>query len=558
MALLTFALLWVDACLADTVDSLFHELKSASRPSYATANSLMIALDAEGTVDSLYTFDPAGGRAGMMKTVCLYMAYHYDAHYQYGRAADAFRMMADYAREDDDMAARGDALSQAAVEYHRMGNFESAIKANLEALHIDSLLGDTALLSNDFSTLAGTCLAAGRQEEAIRLIEQAIDIERSMAMPKKLSIRYGNAAEIYNKNGNHVKALQYAEKAYELDRKAGNAIGTARRLSQMADIYQAKGELTRAAGFYRRAIDILEKEGELHSLTIDYRQLGSVCYQQGDYRHSEHYLLKADSLARQTGNAFFLYLTAKALANTYQAQGRHDLACQRLQETIALGDSINTERVQQMAANFCSHDEMAQQRAELMSQRNTIKLLQTGIAILALLIASLAFMLIRYRLKRKAADTDKPHSLQSASEPVETQTSAPAPLAANNIECIIPQPSSPLSQISDADRQFVLKVIDFVHANMKARKITVDLLAQEFCLSRAQFTRRMTAFTNKSPNTFITHIRLEKACRLLKSTNMSVNEIAYDCGYDEPSYFIRVFRQEQGMTPQQYRNIPLD
>ena len=255
---------------ANTVDSLFYELKGASKPSLATANSLMIALDAEGVVDSLYTFDRSIATANMMKTVCLYMAYHYDAHYQYARAADAFRMMATYAHEDDDLAGKGDALSQAAVEFHRIGDFENAIKANLEALHIDSLLGDTALLSNDFSTLAGTYLAAGRQEEAVRLIERAIEIERSKAVPTKLSIRYGNAAEIYNKNGNQALALKYAEMAYELDRKAGNAVGTARRLSQMADIYQAKGELTQATKFYGRAIDILEKEGELHSLTIDY------------------------------------------------------------------------------------------------------------------------------------------------------------------------------------------------------------------------------------------------------------------------------------------------
>lgn len=553
--LISFIILGGNYGFADTVDSLFYELKGASRPSHATANSLMIALDADGVVDSLFTFERDIAPSTMMKTVCLYMAYYYDAHYQYASAADAFSLMANYAYEDDDMAARGDALSQAAVEYHRLGDFESAIKVNLEALHIDSLLEDTALLSNDFSTLAGTYLAAGRQEEAVRLIEQAIEIERSKAVPTKLSIRYGNAAEIYNKNGDQTQALKYAEMAYELDRKAGNAVGTARRLSQMADIYQAKGELSQAIRFYQRAIDILEKEGELHSLSIDYRQLGNVFYQLADYRQAEHYLLKADSLARHTGNTFFLYLTAKALAGTYQAQGRYNLACQRLQESIVLGDSINTERMQRTAADFSTHEEVTRGRADLMSLRKTITLQQTVVTvlILALLFVVTILFLFLFRMRRKGKETAVPASRGFAGELAEVRNSA----LTEDADSLYPHSSMPLAQKSISDRQFVLKVVDFVHANLVSRKITIELLAQEMCMSRAQFTRRLTAITDKSPNAFLTSIRMEKACRLLKSTNMSVNEIAYDCGYDEPSYFIRVFRQEKGMTPQQYRNIPL-
>lgn len=553
--LISLILLVGNTCLADTVDSLFYELKGASKPNHATANSLMIALDADGVVDSLYTFERDIAPSEMMKTVCLHMAYYYDAHYQYARAADAFRMMANYAGEDDDMAARGDALSQAAVEYHRIGDFESAIKANLEALHIDSILGDTALLSNDFSTLAGTYLAAGRQEEAVRFIEQAIEIERSKAVPTKLSIRYGNAAEIYNKNGDQTQALKYAEMAYELDRKAGNAVGTARRLSQMADIYQAKGELSQAIRFYQRAIDILEKEGELHSLSIDYRQLGNVFFQQADYRQAERYLLKADSLARRMGNTFFLYLTAKALGNTYQAQGRYNLACQRLQESIVLGDSIYTERMQRMSADFGTHDEITRQRTELMSLRhkNTLQQTTCAVLILVLLLVVMLFAFFLFRMRRKEEKSDVPNPQQSVDELAAVQELA----SKEDALSLYQQSSMPLAQKSVADRQFVLKVVDFVHANMTSRKITVELIAQEMSISRAQFTRRLTAITDKSPNAFITSIRMEKAGRLLKSTNMTVNEIAYDCGYDEPSYFIRVFRQEWGMTPQQYRNLPL-
>ena len=114
-----------------------------------------------------------------------------------------------------------------------------------------------------------------------------------------------------------------------------------------------------------------------------------------------------------------------------------------------------------------------------------------------------------------------------------------------------------LKNMSSADRQFILNVVDYVHANMKVRKITIDQLAEEMCMSRSQFNRHITALTKESPNAFITRIRMEKAVRLLKDTNMSIKEIAYDCGFDESNYFIRVFRQMYDMPPQQYRNSPI-
>ena len=211
--------------------------------------------------------------------------------------------------------------------------------------------------------------------------------------------------------------------------------------------------------------------------------------------------------------------------------------------------------MQRTAADFSTHEEVTRGRAELMSLRKTITLQQTVVTvlILVLLLVVMAFILLLFRKRRKGKESDVQNALQPVNEPAETQT----PVSTEDIESIYRQSSSPLAQKSVADRQFVLKVVDFVHANLTSRKITVELLAQEMCISRAQFTRRLTAITDKSPNAFITSIRVEKASRLLKSTNMTVNEIAYDCGYDEPSYFIRVFRQEKGMTPQQYRNIPL-
>jgi len=525
----------------DTIDSLYQILNRSAKADIDVANRLMVTLDAEGATDTLYRFQRGDANWEVMKTVSLMMAFHYDAAYQYAKAAEAFMASARHAERGNDLAAQGDALSQAAVEYHRIGAFEQSIEATERSLHIDSLMGDTALLSNDFSTLAATLLTTGRPDDAARCIMKSITIEQSRHTPTKLAIRYGHAAEIFNKAGQTDTALHYAEMAYELDRQAGNQLGTARRMSQMADIYAARGETNRAEAFYTRAIDQLKELGDLRSLCIDYKQLGNMYLRLNDYGKALHNLLQADSIAKLTGSNYLRSLIAPQLAATYRALKRDDRACDYLQLTITLNDSIYGQRVEQLSATY--HARFAQERQMVEMERQNVQQQQWLIAAVVLIVILLAgLVFLRWRSHRLPPTADAEKKPTADDRTLQSQSGG--------------QATVPLSGLSAVDRQFMLNVVDYVHANMKVRKITIDQLAQEMCMSRSQFSRRLTALAGDSPNNFLMRIRMEKAVRLLKDTNMPVKEIAYECGFDEANYFIHVFRQFYNMTPTQFRNTP--
>ena len=72
-------------------------------------------------------------------------------------------------------------------------------------------------------------------------------------------------------------------------------------------------------------------------------------------------------------------------------------------------------------------------------------------------------------------------------------------------------------------------------------------------MSHSQLHRKLDALTGCSPNQFIRIIRLDKAKELLKHPVNSIAFIALDCGYSDPGYFARVFKQECGVTPQEWR-----
>ena len=52
---------------------------------------------------------------------------------------------------------------------------------------------------------------------------------------------------------------------------------------------------------------------------------------------------------------------------------------------------------------------------------------------------------------------------------------------------------------------------------------------------------------------FLNNVRVEKSKKLLAMTDMRLAEIALNCGFEDQSYYTKVFKSLTGMTPQQYR-----
>lgn len=111
------------------------------------------------------------------------------------------------------------------------------------------------------------------------------------------------------------------------------------------------------------------------------------------------------------------------------------------------------------------------------------------------------------------------------------------------------------SSIEDA---FVKRVREAVEQNLTEPDFTVEKLCRLVFMSHSQLHRKLEALTGCSPNKFIRMIRLQKAKELLRSPANSIASVALDCGYQDPGYFARVFRQEYGLAPQEWRaaNMP--
>jgi signal transduction histidine kinase/ABC-type sugar transport system substrate-binding protein/DNA-binding response OmpR family regulator len=110
------------------------------------------------------------------------------------------------------------------------------------------------------------------------------------------------------------------------------------------------------------------------------------------------------------------------------------------------------------------------------------------------------------------------------------------------------------SQIQKSERKFLLEFELLIEKNIKDSTLSVEKLSQELRMSRVQLFRKISALTNKNVTDYIADYKLLKAKSLLRETDKTIAEIAYEIGFNNASYFATFFKQKTGETPSQFRN----
>ena len=82
----------------------------------------------------------------------------------------------------------------------------------------------------------------------------------------------------------------------------------------------------------------------------------------------------------------------------------------------------------------------------------------------------------------------------------------------------------------------------------------LEEVAEKVGLSLRSFRRRFTDATGEPPIQYLQRIRLETAKHLLVSSTLGIDQIAYRVGFEDPSYFSRLFKQKLNVTPSEYRS----
>lgn len=101
--------------------------------------------------------------------------------------------------------------------------------------------------------------------------------------------------------------------------------------------------------------------------------------------------------------------------------------------------------------------------------------------------------------------------------------------------------------------EMILKVQEWMEVNY-ASSVELEKLSERFGLSLRSLKRRFKLATGEPPLQYMQRLRVDRAKELLRQSKLSVNEIAFEVGYDDVSYFSKLFRRHVGDTPGVFRN----
>ena len=99
---------------------------------------------------------------------------------------------------------------------------------------------------------------------------------------------------------------------------------------------------------------------------------------------------------------------------------------------------------------------------------------------------------------------------------------------------------------------YMREAITFIESNYQ-KDISVDEIAKKSGLNRSYFSRLFKETFGESPQQFLIRYRINKACDLLKHTQMSIADISKAVGYDNQLHFSRAFKNTLNISPTEYR-----
>jgi signal transduction histidine kinase/ligand-binding sensor domain-containing protein/DNA-binding response OmpR family regulator len=106
--------------------------------------------------------------------------------------------------------------------------------------------------------------------------------------------------------------------------------------------------------------------------------------------------------------------------------------------------------------------------------------------------------------------------------------------------------------ITSLDEKLIQRAIKYVEEKIADADFSVEDLSRELGMSRVHLYKKLLALTGKSPLEFIRSLRLQRAAQLLSGSQLTVAEVAYQVGFNNPKYFARYFKEEFGLLPSAY------
>lgn len=115
-----------------------------------------------------------------------------------------------------------------------------------------------------------------------------------------------------------------------------------------------------------------------------------------------------------------------------------------------------------------------------------------------------------------------------------------------------------VTEKSEQQKKLATEVLDFIERNYANPDMTIDMLSTKFSINGTNLSKLIKKHGNTTFSEYLQHLRLQKACELLDSTEESATTITSAVGYSSYPSFKRAFIREMGISPVNWRQEQKD
>jgi signal transduction histidine kinase/ligand-binding sensor domain-containing protein/AraC-like DNA-binding protein len=113
---------------------------------------------------------------------------------------------------------------------------------------------------------------------------------------------------------------------------------------------------------------------------------------------------------------------------------------------------------------------------------------------------------------------------------------------------------NPKIQANTLDVSFMEDILNTIKEKYVDPEFNVNHIIEKMGMSRSVFYKKFKALSNQTINDLVKNYRLKKATELLSSGHLTVSQIAYECGFSDPAYFSKVFKEHYKISPKDYNS----
>ncbi len=296
--------------------------------------------------------------------------------------------------------------------FHRLGDYEHALRYGEMCLLYDEQHGTKADLSASLGNLAGVYSSAGKQDVAIEYLRRSIDIENELIASDtthtaaSLAIRKAMLGEVLLAKSKSVgdslaadgvamlaEALRLTDEALQIERQLGRRTQEGMRLAQLANIYDALGQKERAKAYNVQALAIARETGNRPSELIVLLQAGQ--------------LQEAVTLAHELGMRKQEYEACDRLYRQAQAAGHSAEALAWLEKARVLHEQLQSEDTERQLTiaqvrydSFRKEQQIEAQQRTIQEERSRTRMF-IMVSVLSFIIVLLLILLLVLLRRRK-------------------------------------------------------------------------------------------------------------------------------------------------------------